>query len=421
MSIRSIAIRTVAGSALIAGLAGCGTSLRGGSVARASDASGTPALARAECAATVVSTLGKIGERVYSEGVSSERTASAVDFITRSVPLREAVERNDPRAARAAARALTATGHLTNLKVISGGETLTEVGAPGALAPLHGSIIGAAGSPIASFIASVWADRGFVSEINGIDEGSTALRAGTRSLPGSFALPRGELPTEGTVTVRHVAYRYTSFPAAAYPAGDQLRVYLVRSIPSTAGLCGATPEDTLVNTLSRVATRIYTAEGGRRALSEVHRVQHDQALLRAVAAREPAATRQAIETLLNEHIVRLRVSAGGRLLSDVGGPFVLAPVSAPLHLGGRAIGRFVLSIQDDEGYKRLTGRLAGLNVLMYMGSKLVKNSLGPNPGNVPASGTYHYRGHTFRVYTLHAQAFPSGPLKVNVLIPIPYS
>ena len=70
---------------------------------RGDDASWLPALAPAECAATVVSTLGKIAQRVYSEGVSSERTASALDFIARSVPLREAVERNDPRAARAAA------------------------------------------------------------------------------------------------------------------------------------------------------------------------------------------------------------------------------------------------------------------------------------------------------------------------------
>jgi hypothetical protein len=125
--------------------------------------------------------------------------------------------------------------------------------------------------------------------------------------------------------------------------------------------------------------------------------------------------------LLTQHIVRLRVSAGGRLLSDVGGPYVLAPVNATLRLGGRTIGSFVLSIQDDEGYLRLTKRLAGLDVLMYMGSKLVKNSLGPMPGTVPASGTYHYRGHTFRVFTLHAKAFPSGPLRIVVLIPIPYS
>ena len=150
-------------------------------------------------------------------------------------------------------------------------------------------------------------------------------------------------------------------------------------------------------------------------------MQHDPGLLSAVARRDPAATRIAIERLLHEHVVRLRVSAGGRLLSDVGGPYVLAPVSAPLRMGGRQIGSLVLSIQDDEGYKRLAERLAGLRVLMYMGAQLVKNSLGPTPGTPPPSGSYRYQGRTYRVFTIHAQAFPSGPLRIVVLVPLPYS
>ncbi len=414
----SIALRAAVLSAAIATLGGCGTSR---SVARASDPAGASAPAvSTPCAATVVDTLGRIAQRVYNEGVSSERTATAVHLITSSLPLRQAVEAGNARATRAAERALLATGHMTNLKVISGGRVLAAVGGPHALAPLSGTLTGAAGTPTATFLASVWADSGFAAEITGIDEGFIALRAGGRSLAGSFPLPRGELSEEGSLTERHVNYRYTSFPVAGYPAG-QLRAYVLRSYPSMAALCGHTREDTLVNTLSRVADRIYTAETGNRAQVEVRRVQRDPALLRAVAAREPVATRRAVESLLNHHIVRLHVSAGGQLLSDVGGPYVLAPVRAPLRLNGRTIGDFVLSIQDDEGYKRLTKRLAGLDVLMYMGPELVKNSLGPNPGRVPSSGTYHYRGLTFRVYTLNVQSFPSGPLKINVLIPIPYT
>jgi hypothetical protein len=115
------------------------------------------------------------------------------------------------------------------------------------------------------------------------------------------------------------------------------------------------------------------------------------------------------------------VNAGGRLLADVGGPYVLAPVQAVLRDGGRRIADFELAIQDDEGYLRLLRRLAGVNVLMYMGPRLVKNSLGPSPGSVPPSGLYRYRGRSFNVFTVHAQAFPSGPLEIRALIPIPYS
>jgi hypothetical protein len=422
----STASRVAIVCAILAALAGCGSSVRNGLSARASadpPARGVPDA----CSTAVLGALGDVAMRVYREGVASERTGSALSFIARSIPLREAIERDDPQAARAAAQALIATGHMTNLQVLRGGQVLADVGAPGALAPLHGTIAGASGAPIGTFLASVWADTGFVDEADGISEGVTALRQNGRSIAGSFALGVGEPgPAQGTVTVKGSVYAYTSFPASAYPTGQPLRVYLMKPISSVAPLCGATPQDTLVNTLSRVARLIYTSEAGAHALTQVHRVQQYRPLLRAVAARDPLASRAAVERLLHEHVVRLRVSAGGRLLTDVGGPYVLAPVHAPLRLNGRQIGSIELSIQDDEGYKRLTGRLAGLDVLMYMNPtaahpQLVKNSLGPAPGVVPSSGSYHYRGRTFRVYTLNAEAFPSGPLRIVVLIPIPYS
>ena len=414
----STATRMMIVLAIIISLVGCGASLRSNSTVPPSAAASSSA--PRTCAATVLETLGHVAMRVYHEGVSSERTGAALHFIAKSIPLRNAVERGDAQATRTAARALIATGHMTNLEVMRNGQVLADVGSPNALAPLKGALTGAGGAPIGTFVTSVWADDGFLAETNGISEGKVALRANGRSLAGSFELPPGELPAQGTLNREGVDYQYTSFPAELYPSGS-LRVYLLRPIHSTVLLCGRTSQDTVVNTLSHIAQLIYAGEAGGRALTEVHRVQHDPALLRAVARREPGATRQAIMGLLTQHIVRLRVSAGGRLLSDVGGPYVLAPVNATLRLGGRTIGSFVLSIQDDEGYLRLTKRLAGLDVLMYMGSKLVKNSLGPMPGTVPASGTYHYRGHTFRVFTLHAKAFPSGPLRIVVLIPIPYS
>jgi hypothetical protein len=399
---------------------GCGSSVGGSSPASAENDQ-TASGASDTCPAVVLDALRHVAIRVYNEGVVSERTAAAVHYIARSSALREAVEHNNSGAARTAAEALVATGHMTSLTVLRGGQTLAEAGSAGALAPLHGSIPGAAGAPGGSFITSVWSDVGFLAEMRGVAEGDVALREGANNIAGSFPLPAGELPPAGTLTEHGVAYQYTSFPAAAYPSGS-LHVYLVRPVSSTTGLCGRTPQDTLINTISRIARLIYAGEAGLRALIQVHRVQHDPALLSAVVHRNPAATRAAIEGLLNQHIVRLRVSAGGRLLGDVGGPYVLAPVRAALRLNGRQIGNFVLSIQDDEGYLRLTKRLAGLRVLMYMrGSELVKNSLGPAPGAVPSSGSYQYRGHTFHVFTLDANAFPSGPLTIHVLIPIPYS
>jgi hypothetical protein len=280
--------------------------------------------------------------------------------------------------------------------------------------------------PIADYVTSVWAASGIVAETNGIAEATTVIRSArtasdTRTVAGSFPLPASQLPTQGTLTKDGVAYQFTSYAAKAYPDGAPLRVYLLRTIESLKPLCGASDEDTVVNTISRIAHLIYDGEAGRRTGEQIHRVQESSALLRAVARRDPKATRVAIEALLHQHIVRLRVSAGGRLLADVGGPYVLAPVTAPLRQGGRTIGSFTLSIQDDEGYKRLANRLAGLDVLMYMGNKLVKSTVGYSPGPVAASGAVTVNGRRYRAYTFRAEAFPSGPLRITVLIPTPYA
>ncbi len=379
-----------------------------------------------ECTAAVLSTLRDVALRVYEEGVSSERTASAAIFIERSAGLRRAVEHGDTQAARSAAKALLATGHMTAIAVESAGKTLIDAGTTSSLAPVRGTIAGPSGLPIASFVTSVWSDAGYVDETNGIAQAWTLLRRNRTTLAGSFPLPsRTPLADQGDLQVNGTDYAYTSFPGFSYPDDRPLRIYLFRSLASIAPLCGPTATATVDGTLERIAKLIYTSEGGARAQIQVRRVQHNRALLDAVAAREPEAARLAIDGLLTEHIVRMRVSTGGKLLSDVGGPYVLAPVRAPLRLNGHRIGSVELSVQDDEGYKRLAGRLAGLDVLMYMNDAsgrpvLVKNSLGPEPGPVPVSGPYTYKGHKFEVYTLHAEAFPAGPLRIVVLIPDPY-
>jgi hypothetical protein len=399
-------------SAALAALTGCGSSGRASAEGPAKS-----------CPATVLDTLARVLSRVYHEGVFSERTASAQHMIAASRPLRKAVEEANPAATKAAAGALIATGHMTNLRVVRGKQTLADLGGT-ALTPLRGTLSDAHGKPLASYLTSVWSQAGFLAEGNGIGEGTVVLRKGERTLgAGTLSLPSGPLGREGSVTIAGVPYQYRSFTGEAYPVGA-IRVYLLKPISTTTKLCGASGEDTVVNTLGRVATLIYAAEGGARTLTQVRRVQHDPALLQAVARGDKPATHAASEALLHHHLVRLRVNgANGALLDDNGGPFVLAPVAAPLHLGGRRIGSIVISIQDDEGYKRLLDRLVGLKVLMYMGpahERLVKNSLGPSPGTVPASGSYTYRGQSFRVLTVNATAFPSGPLTIRVLVPVPY-
>jgi hypothetical protein len=399
-------------------LAGCGSSPKpsGSAHASAQQSAGVPG----ECAAIVMKTLGRVVERVYHEGVKSERTGSAVYEITSSLALREAIEAGDRSAANIAAEDIVHSGHLTNLLVLVHGKRFADFGGL-AVAPLRGTLLNASGHAIATYVASVWADEGFLAEVGGVISGHGALRQGSRSLGDSFPLGSSSLPEQGTLTRVGVTYRYTSFPAEAFPSGA-IRVYLLRALSTTADLCRASSEGTIVNVLHHVANLIYAAERGGAAARQVARVEANGPLLEAVGQRDPAATETAIRALLNQHVVRLRVlDAAGNLLSDVGGPDVLAPVHGTLHSHGHTIGSFVLSIQDDEGYEKLAKRLEGLDVLVYYKGQIVKNSLGPvSFSEVPAHGSYSYHGRSFRVFTVRCTAFPSGPLVVRVLVPEPY-
>jgi len=422
-------------AAALALLAGCGgDELQNAPAERVvADAAPQAVQVSSGCSAAVLGTLSSVLARVYREGVRSERTASAEYMITHSAPLREALERRDRTAARAALRTLLASGHMSDVGIELDGRSFVQAGGP-ALAPLRGTLQDARGAPLATYTASVWADEGFLSEGGGITQGVVVLRSGDHSLGGSISLPAG-LAAEGALTRAGVAYRYTSFAASAYPSG-QVRVYMLIPTATIAPLCARSAVDTTVNALRGVARLIYAAEVGRAARKQIARMQRNAPLLEAVARREPEATRLAIDTLLHEHVVRMRVTVEGQLLCDVGGPYVLGPVSAPLRLHGRKIGELTLSVQDDEGYLRLTRRLAGLAVLMYMPAgegaqpareagptELVKDSLGGAPlalSQVPESGPYRHGGRSYRVFTLHREAFPSGPLTIRVLVPLPY-
>ena len=414
-------------AALVAGCGSNGSATTHASAAVSEDATGG---AGASCQATVLDTLTNgVLVRIYHEGIHSERTIVAQKLVEGDRALAAAVAAGDAAGAQQAAQRLLATGKLTNLVIVAGGRRLVDLGPP-AITPLHGVIRAPSGAVAGTYVTSVWSDEGFKDEGMGVAQGSIAIRRGTRSVGGTFAMGRGVLPGQGELRVGPTAYVYSSFPAEAFPAG-RARIYLIKTAAQTARLCGSTHTETVMNTLRNVAQLIYGGEGGNRAQVEVRRVQSDPALLQAVAARNPVAARAAIESLLNHHIVRLRVSAGRSPLADIGAKDALAPVAGTLRLGGHRIGSLMLSIQDDEGYKRLLERLVGLRVIMSIGAEVVKNSLGPLPAGQlpPTSGAYEYKGQGYEVFTLHFAGVPTAhrtttasvPLTVRVLVPMPYT
>ncbi len=84
-----------------------------------------------------------------------------------------------------------------------------------------------------------------------------------------------------------------------------------------------------METLGHVGELVYQEElHSPDVAATLRHIEGSSAFQRAVAARDPVATRDAIVGFFREHIhvVRVRVMTGAGLLVDVGGPYVLAPV-----------------------------------------------------------------------------------------------
>jgi hypothetical protein len=169
-----------------------------------------------------------------------------------------------------------------------------------------------------------------------------------------------------------------------------------------------------------VGERLLRDERGSAATARALRVvAGDRRFVRAVATDDPAALRPGIVRFFREpalHVVRMRaVTANGRLVDDVLGPYVLAPASATLRSRGRAIGRVTLSIQDDTGYIKLMRRFADADALP--GRPPGRCSAAPSRRARPSSrGSVTYR-RTYLVFAFPARAFPSGRLRISLLVP----
>lgn len=145
------------------------------------------------------------------------------------------------------------------------------------------------------------------------------------------------------------------------------------SVPPKAR-CGRAAPETLAQTVGWVAKQIYYGEvSSSETFKDRRQVESYAPLLRAVAGDEKAAAGAAVTSLVysHTHIVRLRVSRSSKLLADVGGPYVLAPLSGTLRLHGRVVGHYLLSVQDDVGYVKIETHFIGAPLVLRIGAKSV--------------------------------------------------
>jgi hypothetical protein len=341
--------------------------------------------------------LGQVATRIYHVAATSEDVAQAVHRVQSSTALATAITQGNASSARAALRSLL-LNQIVAIDVLRGGRPFATAGAGPAIAPVKGSIPGTG----ASFVLSVQSDRSYVHVTRQVTGARVVLLTGG-----------GRGGGEG---YRGNSFEVMAVRGAVYPSGA-LQIALL--VPSSAISCPASLAQARVETLGMVGERIYKEELHSAVVSATLRLlEGSQAFKGAVAQGSASATREAIIGFFREHIhvVRVRVTVGRRLLVDVGGPYVLAPVHGTLRRSGRMIGSFEMAIQDDAGYLKLAHLFTGAEVLMRMGGRQVMGSLSPGPTSVPDRGSVTYGGRSYQAYSFTGEAFPSGALRISLLL-----
>jgi hypothetical protein len=359
-----------------------------------------PTATPAACASAVAGTLGQVGERIYHEAATGGDVAEAVHRVQSSAALASAIDSGSADGARAALRALL-LGQIVRIEVLRDGHLFAAAGAGSAIAPVRGSIPGTG----ASFVLSVQSDHGYQQVAQQVTGAQVRLN------------PPAGVPERGALSHAGESYQVVSLKGAVYPSGA-LRIALL--VPSSAISCPASIAQARVETLGHVGERIYEEELHSASVDATLRLlERSPSFRNAVAAQDAAATHAAIDGFFKAHIhvVRVRVTIGQRLLIDVGGPYALAPVHGTLRINGRVVGQFEMAIQDDAGYLKLAHLFTGAGVLMRVGGQQVEGTLSPGPATVPERGALAYGGRSYETYSFTAEAFPSGPLRISLLIP----
>lgn len=402
----------------------CGSGAHADGAPGGASGSSAVALASPQCAGTVARALGVIAKHVYHELSGGRIARPAVERVAASSALIAAAEAHNPAAARAAIAPLL-RDQLVRVRVIVSGRTLLDYGTAYAVAPLSAPLKDATGRTIGEVIGSEQGVLGYSDTVHTISGAQVFVRSGARALGGSSNADPTSIPTTGETSWDGTRYSVYSFAGIGFPK-TPVRTYVLAPVPP-ASACAAERAETAADAIGGAAERIYRDEqSGAETRAVVRDFESSRAFQAAVASDNRPATEAAIVAFFKStlHVVRVRATLGERLVADVGGPHVLAPIRGDVRDShGHVVGHFLLSVQDDLGYVILARRFAGLQVFLSQdGVPLAvgQGALGDTgtaPAGLPARGVVTYMGLPYHAYSFTAEAFPKGPLQVKLLIP----
>lgn len=386
-----------------AGLVACGTEPGRGTPAVRAVAQPPPSASlRGTCADVARNELADVARRIYAQAVRGGGVASAVKRLRRTTALATAVAGGDRRAVRAAF--LPIRHQIVRIELFDESRLIYGFGHRASFAPIRGQLADAQGNAVGHFVLAVTDRRAYAALVKRLTGATVVFRSGP---------PRPQ----------RAGVRTVSLPTANYPSGP---MHIDIRIPaSPRSLCGRTPQVTRANTIAYVGRRLARSEQRSADVRQTLRhVAHDTAFRRAIAANDPQAIRTAIiDDFFRDHslhIVRVRVTRHHKLVYDLGGPYSLQPASGTVQgPGDRTAARFALAVQDDTGYIKLMHRFTGADVqLVSPLGKVPGSTLEPGPDRIPAQGMLTYRDRRYLANSFDATAFPSGALRISLLVPL---
>jgi hypothetical protein len=375
------------------------------------------------CAHAALEALEGVAHRVYQESATGRIVAQAVYRLRSSSALAQAVESDDRVAVRRVLAGLL-LNQIVSVRVMRDGRTLAAIERGAGIAPASGAILNARGESVGTFTVSVQGANGYAQTVSGLLATEVVARSGARRLAATLRPAPRLKPGQGEVSYHGVSYRVDTFAGQAFPEAP-LSISLLVPATSIAAVCerhGAVAPSAAAaqaDTLGLVAERVYYAEHeGSKAELILSYVERSRPFREAVLAGNATATRAAIIGFFRSHlhIVRVRVIRAGKVLVDVGGPYVLAPIPGVIRdAKGRVAAHFLLAIQDDLGFRILSQAFTGAQVLMREGARQVIGTMSPGPASVPERGRVMYRGVAYQAYSFDAEAFPEGNLRISLL------
>ena len=187
--------------------------------------------------------------------------------------------------------------------------------------------------------------------------------------------------------------------------------------------CGVKSTSTAAAVDEAAARLIYSGElGGTETRADIGHITTSSALLSALAENNQAAVQSAVHALVYApawHIVRLRVLKAGRVVSDIGGPYIIAPVTGTLTWHGKTVGQYVMSVQDDVGYVKLETRFVGIPVEIYRNGSPLMGTVSRPPRSITNGQAVGIAGASYQARVMDLNAFPTGKLQVALMVPKP--